>query len=374
MEIVIPKIPIKKSELDPMNENIELDELPLSPKGSKKGNNAMFAHPEAKEARKKKKGRMNESELQQMGFWSLQKYIFEDNFAIFSVVVMLMFDWFRYIMSFVFLAFSFFFVSYAIVFQLNAFYKEVPTAVAYILFILLLVILSLMEGIQIAIVETLKQPIESIKSATNCHYITSLTRQPHRLQSFLMGRQIIVLFVVFLLGRLSTFTETLDIYWIPTWFQVGLLQTGLFGAITVVILGQLVPQIIASEYPVQFLNFGGYYFPLMKITMYITLIIEWSGIMHATWGISRGIEMFLFKVGLFEADEPQNLGEEKIEKEVTDDEDDDDEEIESNSDDNSTVKFDISPTIVDIIDNTDNNIDWEKSVLDEGSIVESTHH
>jgi len=116
-----------------------------------------------------------------------------------------------------------------------------------------------------------------------------------------MGRQVVVILISFCLGRLTTLKENIDIWWIPNWIQIGFLQTGFFGALIVIILGHLVPQVIAAENPVQFLNIGGVRFQLMRFILYFTLFIEWTGIIHAVWVISRGISNLLFYFSIFKS-------------------------------------------------------------------------
>lgn len=300
-------------------DDIQSDEAPLpeilkspilSPREQKKENNAVFFHPEVGKLKKKAK---RTQELQTHSWLDLQYIIFQENWKIFVYIMSIMWDWMRYIFSFSALLFSFIIVSYAIILQLTSFYKEVPAAVSYLLLFILLGILALMEGIQIAVVELMKLPIESLNPGSHAYDIAQLTREKFRLPSFLMGRQVVVVLVVFLLGRLTTLNQQVDIWWIPNWFQVGLLQTGLFGALIVVIWGQLVPQVIASEHPIQFLNFGGPRFPFMKFVIYFTLFIEWTGSTHATWVIASGLSKLLYKIGLFKESDNDYLIESNVE-------------------------------------------------------------
>lgn len=287
----------------------------LSPREQKKENNAVFFHPEVGKLQKKSK-KNRAQELQQTHGWlELQYIIFQDNWKIFVYIVSVMWDWLRYIFSFFALLCSFILVSYGIILQLTAFFKEVPSAVSYLLLFLLLALLALMEGIQIAVVEIMKVPLDSLNPGSHAYEIAQLTREKFKLPAFLIGRQVVVVILVLLLTRLTTFTQQVEIWWLPNWFQVGLFQTGLFGALVFVIFGHLVPQVIAAEHPIQFLNIGGPRFPLMKFVIYFTLLVEWTGATHITWPLASGISMLLYKIGVFK--ERDNLDENATENIAT---------------------------------------------------------
>lgn len=272
---------------------------------STKKKNAMFAHPEARQARQAKRQlKMEQREAAMGSMWSMQFFIFKQNWAIFVTIVSVMWAWCRYLFSGLLLVFSFLAVNYAIIARINDFWPQaVPAAVSYLLFIILMLFLFLMEGTLVAVVETSKQPLDSILPLTPAFDITSLMREDHRLQSFLMGRQILVLCAVFLLGRLTTLTQPIDFWWIPTWFQLGFLQTGLFGALTVCVLAQTVSKIIASEQPVQFLNLGGAAVPFIKWFVYLTIAVDWLGLTHVSWGLARGLQWLLLKARLMSVED-----------------------------------------------------------------------
>ncbi len=65
-----------------------------------------------------------------------------------------------------------------------------------------------------------------------------------KLNRFLIGRQIFVVFTVFLAAQLTTFPNMQQWFGtsekVPYWFMVSMLDTGLLGAVVVVVFGQLV--------------------------------------------------------------------------------------------------------------------------------------
>merc|ERR1719201_404707 len=109
--------------------------------------------------------------------------------------------------------------------------------------------------------------------------------QGNRLQWWLGGRQFFVICSVFVVAQVTTFNDMkywpwAEQFWdtpvttplapnattvaagtgdgeIPNWFRVAVLQTGVLGALVVVIIGQLVPQLVAVPCPILFFSLPG---------------------------------------------------------------------------------------------------------------------
>ena len=69
------------------------------------------------------------------------------------------------------------------------------------------------------------------------------------MQRFLVGRQFFVVFVVFLCAQITTY-PSLPSFGLPSWAFTVLIDTGLPGALVVLIFGQLMPQLLAATHPV----------------------------------------------------------------------------------------------------------------------------
>jgi len=112
------------------------------------------------------------------------------------------------------------------------------------------------------------------------------------LEKFLLGRQVFVVVVVFMLARITSPTDLTRFMGadLPGWLT-SFIATGLVGVIMVVILGQLLPQILAVQYPLQFLNIH-----IMMWGLYATLVVEATGLVHFTWFAS---DVFTRWVGVF---------------------------------------------------------------------------
>ena len=66
------------------------------------------------------------------------------------------------------------------------------------------------------------------------------------------------------------------------------LETGLLACVVVVIVAQLMPQIVASLYPTQFLELV-----VMRPAYWACIVLETSGITHICWVLAWGMSCVL---------------------------------------------------------------------------------
>ena len=95
-------------------------------------------------------------------------------------------------------------------------------------------------------------------------------------QRFLVGRQFLVIFVVYLTAQVTTFRDIA--LPIPDWATVALIDTGLPGVMIVLAVGQLMPQLMAAEDPRWFMSLPG-----CLPTVYLCLGLERLGVTHFAW-------------------------------------------------------------------------------------------
>lgn len=98
-------------------------------------------------------------------------------------------------------------------------------------------------------------------------------------QRFLVGRQFWVIFVVFVAAQITTF-PTLQLP-LPRWLFVVLIETGLPGALVVLALGQLMPQLITATHPVSMLNAPGSW-----LVVKFALTLEALGVTNFAWVVT----------------------------------------------------------------------------------------
>merc|ERR1712179_511486 len=99
------------------------------------------------------------------------------------------------------------------------------------------------------------------------------------LQAFLIGRQIFVAFLIFIVARIAgiDMEGTENIFGVSGSLQ-SFFNTGLLGAVILTIIGSLVWRIIASSFPLVFMSN-----PFIYIVIRICLLLETTGICSASW-------------------------------------------------------------------------------------------
>jgi len=195
-------------------------------------------------------------------------------------------DYPKFLASALLLGFSAACTGYAIVEQKTSFWKEIPGWGALILFIAVLFWLGVMEGLQVALVELKRQdPATYRHSHPEAYKLGQMACSADNVERFLMGRQMFVVFIVFFAAKLTTIhSESEDdfLFPVPHWFRTVFLETGILACVVVVVVAQLMPQIVASKYPVAFLELW-----IMKLGYYTCIILESTGVVHITWVISH---------------------------------------------------------------------------------------
>jgi len=150
--------------------------------------------------------------------------------------------------------------------------------VLYLVFVTVVTLLGMLEGLQIAILVLEKVNRELFvhkKRAYNNHKLA--TRYDGlNVQRFLIGRQFFVVFVVFLSAQLTTYPD-LELP-LPAWLFTFLIETGLPGVLVVLAFGQLMPQLVASTHPITFMDL-----PFSWATIQMALCFETAGVTHFSW-------------------------------------------------------------------------------------------
>jgi len=155
----------------------------------------------------------------------------------------------------------------------------VPTYAAFIIFWFLIVCLAMMEGGQGALVGL--QPIVRSRyqeSHAKTAKITSIAHKGDNMERFIVGRQFLVVLVVFVTNMVSSATEDASVFGLPSGVTEIFLGTGLGVILVTITIGQLAAQVNAADCMLDFLNNYG----LLAIT-YVSLAIEASGLLHCVY-------------------------------------------------------------------------------------------
>ena len=106
-----------------------------------------------------------------------------------------------------------------------------------------------------------------------------LVNRPDNVKRFIIGRQFCTVLVCFLLAQVSTF---------PNWSSKGynevlffiVIKSGLVGVLITLSFGQLMPELLAAEYPLRFMNLPPCY-PIV----YVSLVFDAIGVGHCAWAM-----------------------------------------------------------------------------------------
>jgi len=165
----------------------------------------------------------------------------------------------------------------------------VPAPVSVVIFFLLLGVVGLMEGMQIAAFALLNMPEEELSQHSVASANCRLMFAGQNLQEFLIGRQIFVASLMFIVARIATIDLAVgadNIFNFPDALQV-FFNTGLLGAVVLAINGSLAWRIVASSFPLAFMSN-----PAIYVIIKICLALEGTGICSASWllaAIHKGI-------------------------------------------------------------------------------------
>lgn len=167
---------------------------------------------------------------------------------------------------------------------------EAPIWLQYVLLILVLTLLAYLEGLQVAILALERVDSESWAHKKRAFAAHKLAVANHGLnvQRFLVGRQFFVIFVVYLIAQLTTYS-TLELG-VPDFFRILIFDIGLPGALIVLAFGQLMPQLIASTHPILFMNM-----PFTWSVIQLCLVFESIGVTHFSWVLTF-VTKFIFRL------------------------------------------------------------------------------
>lgn len=163
--------------------------------------------------------------------------------------------------------------------------KQTPVAavanpsVALVLMWVLILWLGILEGGQGCLVGL--QPIdpkEFRKSHPHTYACTQLAHSGDNLNRFIVGRQFLVVLVVFLLNLACTVVDDFDVPGVPHALMSSVVASGLAVMLITVMLGQLAAEVNATNCMLDFINS-----PIVWATTVICLVVEASGLLHSVY-------------------------------------------------------------------------------------------
>ena len=113
--------------------------------------------------------------------------------------------------------------------------------------------------------------------------------QPDNVKRFIIGRQFCTVLTNFLLAQVFTFANWKNTSFNPVLFFI-VIKSGLVGVLTTLAFGQLMPELLAAEYPLRFMNMW-----LSVAIGFITLVFDAIGVGHC----GKLIYLFVANINTF---------------------------------------------------------------------------
>lgn len=156
---------------------------------------------------------------------------------------------------------------------------------AYFVILLSMMWLSVVEGGQASLVGLPPVRKELYKdSHPITHRITSIAHSGDNLNKYLIGRQFLVVLIVFVMNLAGAPLKDVDVLGLPHLFQQVFLSFGLALILMSAMIGQLAAQVNASHCMLDFINTYS-----MLLTLFVTLAIEFSGLLHSSYLIEWSV-------------------------------------------------------------------------------------
>jgi hypothetical protein len=167
----------------------------------------------------------------------------------------------------------------------------VPGVVAFLLFVFAGLFLAHLEGLQVAmLVAEGQDPAPYAATHPRGFKLMQVALTEKNVRRFLIGRQFLVIFVVFLINQCTIFPDIshLGINEGVWFFFVSL---GFPTAMNILCWCQLPAQILGNTDPYMFMDRYG-----PTLTLYICLFVEWTGLAHFSWVVSAFSRATWFKI------------------------------------------------------------------------------
>jgi silicon transporter len=161
-------------------------------------------------------------------------------------------------------------------------WEGVPPTLAFIVFLILMSVVGMLEGMQIAFFAVAKLPASERGDASFAKKTCNLlfTGEGNNLPGFMIGRQLCVVSCMFFVARVTSVSlpEGADnIFGVPDWIQA-ICNAGFFGALITTIVGSISWQLVASAFPLAFLAN-----PMTYVLLRICLLLEATGLCTGAW-------------------------------------------------------------------------------------------
>jgi len=191
------------------------------------------------------------------------------------------FFWFRCLASLAILVGCFYVTLFALFDGKTTMWEGVPPGVSVVVFFILMSVVGMLEGMQIAFFAVAKlqesERGDSYFAMKTCHVLFS--GEGNNLPGFMIGRQLCVVSCMFFVARVTSVDTKGEgnLLGVSDGLQE-LFGTGFLGAMITTIVGSISWQLVASAFPIAFLSN-----PITYILLRICLFLEATGLCGAAW-------------------------------------------------------------------------------------------
>ena len=167
----------------------------------------------------------------------------------------------------------------------------VPFVVVFIIYCCCICCLSYLEGVQVAILVAEEMDLTSYAdSHPRACALMSRANFEKNVRRFLIGRQFLVIFVVFLINQCTIFPEISQLG-IPSAVWFIFIQLGLPTALNVLCFAQLPAQLLGNQDPMMYMNRIG-----PRTTLEVCIFAEMTGVAHFSWVVSSFSKATWFRI------------------------------------------------------------------------------
>jgi len=229
--------------------------------------------------------------------------------------LMNVFYWARCLMSFLIVTFCGIVTIYALFTGQTTIWDGIPPIASFIIFLVLMSLVGMLEGMQIAFFAVAKLRAED-RGNSRCAKMTAqllFKGDGNNLPGFMIGRQLSVVSCMFFVARVTSVKMAEgagNMFGVSDAIQK-MFETGLLGALFLTVVGSISWQLVASAFPIAFMAN-----PITYILLRIALGIEFTGICNGAWVVAATIA----KLGGYQRDEVYiGTAEERAAKNLADD-------------------------------------------------------
>jgi Silicon transporter len=165
-------------------------------------------------------------------------------------------------------------------------WDAIPPYVSTIIFVVVVLVVGMMDGLQIALMAALRMPVEAINHYPIAKRNCDVVFRGNNVEAFLVGRQMFQTLIQFSIARMISFDTSVkdNIFGISDTLQK-VFNSGVLGVLITTIVASLAWRVVANAFPLAFLSN-----PASRPIIYICFCAEGTGLGNIAWVIAHGYE------------------------------------------------------------------------------------